>query len=536
MIDVIVVGSGPGGANAAVPLVEKGLRVLLLDVGDEDTRYSTLIPAETFSSIRKTDTQQHRYFLGDEFEGIPFGSVGLGAQLKQQRQYVMKSGAARMAWSSPTFQLSESLALSGLGGAWGAGVFPFSEKEFSAWPISRQDMSAHYATVAKRIGTTGGNGDLAEFIGEFSSMPPVEIDSNAEMVLGRYTSRRDSFSRDGFVLGPTPLAICTEQLGDRGPLKYRDMEFWADTDRSVYRPRFTIEKLRSAPNFSYERKRFVQSFAEDDTGVRVSALNTESGKVESFAARALVLAGGTSSTARIVLRSLRRYGEPVPLLCNPYTYLPAVNLGMVGRAARDRRHSLAQLTGLYSPADHAHGTVVTQMYSYRSLLTFKLLKEAPVAYREALRIMQLLTSAFVILGINHEDTISPLRNCRLVAGTDGEDRLEVNYELSTDEASRHARDEKQVIRIFRRLGCWPIKAIRPGHGSSIHYAGTFPMAAEGGYLTSSPDCRLRATRAVYFADGSPFPYLPAKGLTFTIMANANRVGSTLADKLAGGNT
>jgi hypothetical protein len=314
------------------------------------------------------------------------------------------------------------------------------------------------------------------------------------------------------------------------------MEFWADTDRSVYRPRFTIEKLRSAPNFSYERKRFVQSFAEDDTGVRVSALNTESGKVESFAARALVLAGGTSSTARIVLRSLRRYGEPVPLLCNPYTYVPAVNLGMVGRAARDRRHSLAQLTGLYSPADHAHGTVVTQMYSYRSLLTFKLLKEAPVAYREALRIMQLLNSAIVILGINHEDTLRPLRNCRLVAGTDGEDRLEVNYELSTDEASRHARDEKQVIRIFRRLGCWPIKAIRPGHGSSIHYAGPFPMAAEGGYLTSSPDCRLRATRAVYFADGSPFPYLPAKGLTFTIMANANRVGSTLADKLAGGNT
>ena len=60
MIDVIVVGSGPGGANAAVPLVEKGLNVVLLDVGDEDTRYAKLIPPESFRSIRENDTGQLR--------------------------------------------------------------------------------------------------------------------------------------------------------------------------------------------------------------------------------------------------------------------------------------------------------------------------------------------------------------------------------------------------------------------------------------------------------------------------------------------
>jgi choline dehydrogenase-like flavoprotein len=60
------------------------------------------------------------------------------------------------------------------------------------------------------------------------------------------------------------------------------------------------------------------------------------------------------------------------------------------------------------------------------------------------------------------------------------------------------------------------------------------MAADGGELTCNAECRLRATRAVYVADGSPFPYLPAKGLTFTIMANANRVGSLLAETLASG--
>ena len=47
-------------------------------------------------------------------------------------------------------------------------------------------------------------------------------------------------------------------------------------------------------------------------------------------------------------------------------------------------------------------------------------------------------------------------------------------------------------------------------------------------LTCDRTSRLRATRAVYLADGSVFPWLPPKGLTFNIMANANRVGTELA--------
>jgi len=43
---------------------------------------------------------------------------------------------------------------------------------------------------------------------------------------------------------------------------------------------------------------------------------------------------------------------------------------------------------------------------------------------------------------------------------------------------------------------------------------------------------LRACHHVYLADGSVFPWLPAKGLTFTLMACADRVGTLLAARLA----
>src|SRR5262249_50748081 len=87
--DVVIVGSGPGGVNAAAALVAAGRRVLLLDYGNEDRRYAGLVPHRPFSEIRRTDPAQHRYFLGDRFEGIPFAGVRVGAHLTPPPRYVL---------------------------------------------------------------------------------------------------------------------------------------------------------------------------------------------------------------------------------------------------------------------------------------------------------------------------------------------------------------------------------------------------------------------------------------------------------------
>jgi hypothetical protein len=242
-----------------------------------------------------------------------------------------------------------------------------------------------------------------------------------------------------------------------------------------------------------------------------------------------VLAAGTIGSAWIVLRSLSRYDQPIPILCNPYVYVPMLNLGTLGRAIRDRRHSLAQLTCMLRVPGAGGRTVQAQVFSYRSLLTFKLMKEAPIAYRESLRIMRLLIPHISILGIHHEDRPSAAKRLSLRRGTP--DRLRIDYTPAADELSAQRADERRLRHIFLGLGCVPLRTIRPGHGANIHYAGTFPMSPSGGELTCDTSGRLRATRAVHLADGSIFPWLPAKGLTFTLMAHANRVGTLLARRL-----
>jgi choline dehydrogenase-like flavoprotein len=522
--------------NAAAPLVAAGRRVVLLDYGNRDRHYAAMIPHQPFTELRRSDAQQHRYFLGDRFEGIPFGPVRVGAQLTPPRMHILAEAAERQPVEADGFAASMSLALGGLGAGWSAGVFPFTDDELAAMSLTVDDLRPHYDAVAERIGVCGDHDDLEPFFPSSPSMmPALEVDTNAEVVLARYAGQREALNSAGFFLGKARLAGCTRRHRERGPHAYLDMCYWADLDRSIYRPRWTLEELQASDSFGYLDRRLVHAFSETASGVRVHAVNGDTGAEEVHEARALVLAAGTLGTARIVLRSLDAYETRVPLLCNPYAYVPTLNLGMLNRPARDRRYSLAQLTAIVS-SKSTGGTnriVQAQLFSYRSLLTFKLMKETPLAYGSALRILRLLIPKFAILGIHHEDRPSPDKFCTLRRGTSGApDRLEIGYRLREEESRMHEADERVLLRYFRRLGCLPLRTMRPGHGASLHYAGTFPILADGGPLTCDREGRLRATRAVYLADGSIFPWIPPKGLTFNLMANADRVGTLLARRLA----
>ena len=66
----------------------------------------------------------------------------------------------------------------------------------------------------------------------------------------------------------------------------------------------------------------------------------------------------------------------------------------------------------------------------------------------------------------------------------------------------------------------------------MHYAGTLPMRLrpEAKYETDSGGL-LFGSRRVHVVDAALFPRLPSKNLTFTIMANALRIGRAVAREL-----
>jgi len=532
--EFIVVGSGSSAVTAASCLLDAGRRVLMLDSGDVDDHYAKLLPERPFAALRQEDADQHRYLLGQDYEGIDLGGTGPLAQATAPRRFVFRRALEHLRTRGDPFAAIESLARGGLAEAWGAGAFPFTSQELKRAGLDAGEMAPHYEAVARQIGISGAEDDLAPWRGALVALqPPLALDHNAAALLATYERRRPDLARLGVRLGRPLLAVLSEGLGERRANPLHGLDFWSNAGASVFRPSVVLDTLMRRPGFEYRPQVLVTRFDEPDSGgVCVSAKDLQSGTRTSFTAKHLLLCAGALGSTRIVLRSTGRYDQPVPLVCNEHAYIPSVRWRGLGAAASGRSHALAQLTALLDPTGDQQHLVQAQFYSFTGMLLARLLKDSPLGLRDSLHIFQALATSFVILGVQHEDAAGPGKHLMLRrAAQPEEDVLEIRWRPEASERAAQDAAHRRLCEAIRLLGCWPLRVVRPGAGSSVHYAGMLPFADEDRPLTLQRSGRLRETRSVYVCDGAGLEYLPAKGPTLTLMANARRIASALAHAL-----
>lgn len=522
-VDVIVVGSGPSGAQATQTLVEAGLRVRLLDVGFQPD--TLVVPERPFVELRKEDREQHAYLLGHDFSGVPQKRVGTAPQVMPTRRHVFRSVKAGTIVTDPDFVALESHALGGLGGAWGAVSFPLLDEELRRCGLPVGEMRTSYERVARRVGISGERDDLLSMRGPLDALlPAVGCDHNAEAAFARYRTNRAWFARNRIVVGRPLLAMLSQDLEGRRAHAGLDLDFWSNAGESVYRPELTIATLQRGPRFQYCPGWIVERFSEDASGVSVHARRCDGDESRSFRAQKLVLAAGALGTARLALRSLGSPEQRLPLACNAHLYVPCLHVAGLGRPHAERCHSLAQLTMIHDPSGNPGELVQAQLYSYRSLLLFRLLPDVPLPQREALRILRAVAPSLAIWAVEHADEPGPGSSCRLLP--DG--RLAVEHRPDSATERRRRAVERTLMHGMRRLGLWPIRRVFSGAGSSLHYGGQLPASERDEPMTCDHAGRLRGTRGVHVVDGAALRYLPAKGPTFTLMANADRIARSIA--------
>jgi choline dehydrogenase-like flavoprotein len=143
--------------------------------------------------------------------------------------------------------------------------------------------------------------------------------------------------------------------------------------------------------------------------------------------------------------------------------------------------------------------------------------------------MQFLQSSLVIAGLHHPDAPGGTKYVELTAdpARPTGDALRGFYSVTDAEQAQTRRRERKFVTALRMLGCYAIRRIYPGYGSSAHLGGTLPFSRDERAFALAPDGRLHGTANVYVADGSGLRYLPAKGVTLTLMANAHRVAEAV---------
>jgi choline dehydrogenase-like flavoprotein len=205
--------------------------------------------------------------------------------------------------------------------------------------------------------------------------------------------------------------------------------------------------------------------------------------------------------------------------------MPFVNLKLVGRRFASASYQFHQLALAHEPGpprDVAHGLFTT----LKTALIHPVAHSLPGSLARGLGVLRNIHTALGLLNVNFADERRDDCRIALEAGSEpGRSRLVLRYQPDAGEPARVARALGALRRMLLRIGCVappPMTRWRP-MGASVHYAGTLPMTRGGGPLSCDASGRLRAVRGVWIADGACFPTLPAKNLTFTLMANATRM-------------
>lgn len=530
---VTVAGSGPSGVHFALTLLRRGIRVHMVDAGGEGD--PPVEPEWTAAELKAGLEDPVQYFLGEDLYGLALpGSEGEFYGFPPQKRFVFERPPG-LRERPEGFAPLGSWARGGLARAWTAGVYPFAEAELESFPFGFEELGPHYAEVSRRIGVTGEKDDLSSFMPWHDGIEePLRLDWQSRSLMGRYAKARDRLQADPrCFMGRSRLAVLTTPLDGREVCTYLGRCLWGCPVGALYTPELTLAECRRYDAFTYEPGYLVEAFESDeDRAVRsIRVRPVGGGAAESRPVEGLALATGTLATARIFLTSWTeatgRPAELTGLMDNRQVLVPFVHLAGIGRRIEERSYQYHLLSmGLPEarPEEYVHGqiTTLTTAQAHPILATMPLdLKTATWVFRSA-------RAGLGLLNLNFHDRRRDSCGIRLdhdVAHTEGP-VMRVRYEPPPEEPERIRRTLRRVRRALRALGC----VVAPGAthirpmGASVHYAGTLPMSFDDRPFTLTPECRSRDFANLWVVDGSGFPFLPAKNITFSLMANAVRAG------------
>jgi choline dehydrogenase-like flavoprotein len=531
---LVIVGSGASAVHFALSALEKGDEVVMLDVGRE--RPLPVRPEASLADLKQELEDPVEYFLGRNFESVLFpGSKTEYYGFPPSKTYVF-AGVSQFRWHADGFKPLSSFARGGLAEAWTGGSYPFNDSELEGFPFRYADLAPFYDLVARRIGISGEADDLARFMPIHEGlMPPLDLDEHSTILLERYGHVRAKLNAKRCFIGRSRVAVLSRERDGRSPCDYLGRCLWGCPSRSLYTPSITLEKCRCFPRFHHHTGVYVRHFTVDrQRRVRTVVMESLSGgTTEEVPADVLVLGAGTLSSCRIFLESIyRSTGELVTLtglMDNPQVLMPFVNLAMLRRRFDPDTYQYHQL-GLGLEGETSREYIHGQITTLKTALIHPLVQRLPFDMKTSLAIFKNLHAALGLVNINLHDTRRPSNQVTLEQPVgDGPGRLLMRYEVGPPERARVRMAMKRVRRALWDLGCLVppgMSHVRP-MGASVHYAGLLPMSDRSQSLTTSASCESHDFPNCYFVDGTTFPFLPAKNVTFTLMANAARVASLL---------
>ncbi|HEX9045757.1 MAG TPA: GMC oxidoreductase, partial [Verrucomicrobiae bacterium] len=512
-----VIGSGPAGVACAQALLDRGATVLMLDAGLtlEPPRADLVAELSRHSPNEWTAAQ-----LKDFKAGMAAGAKGIPLKLAYGSDYPYRETDVHLPADYDGVALRPSLARGGFSSVWGAAMMPYSKKDTLGWPISTDDLAEHYEAVAKLTGLSAVRDDL-EGIFPLHATPPAALAASrqAEILRGRLGQNREALRAAGIHFGQARVAV---RAGEKGCV-YCGLCMYGCPYGHIYNSEQTLRQLQQNPRFTYRPNAIVTRVRETRDQAVICGYDRTNRQPFEIAAVRVYVGAGAVATARIVLQSLDLYDRTVRLKDSQYYLFPLLQTRSGGDVQHEPLHTLSQLfIEIFDAAITPH-SVHLQVYSYNDLVGQAVRQSfGPAAGAMGWFARILEKRLLIVQGYLHSNHSSQIA---LRLGKDG--RLRLQAELNPAVRPMIRQVLRKLLRHGRQLGAWPLlpmlQVAEPGRG--FHSGGSFPMRQNPGELETDALGRLRGWRRIHLVDASVLPDIPATQITFSVMANAHRIGS-----------
>jgi choline dehydrogenase-like flavoprotein len=540
MESVLIVGSGASGVHFALSLLKKGYHVIMLDVGWQ--KPVPVNPSDQWTHFKENLEDPVRYFLGQNFESIVFPEAGGEYYTKYYGFPPSKSHVFSQPnnyhYTATGFVPLMSFAQGGLAEAWTGGAYAFNEHDLKEYPFSYSEIEPFYSEVARRIGLIGVDDDMAQFFPLHGNLlPPLQLDLNSQYLVQAYQKHKQAINVNlGGYLGRSRVTTQSMDTEERKGCWYCGRCLWGCPTESLYTPSITLRECKQYPNFEYQPGMLVSHFRYSldhrVTGVVAESIHDRS--VHEFTSDRYALAAGSLSSAKIFMDSIyRETGEIIKLsglMDNRQILVPFLNLKMIGKPYNPNSYQYHQLAiGLVSnarPEEYIHGQITT----LKTALVHPVIQNLPTDIHTGSVIFRNTRSGLGVVNLNlcdrrRESNHVTLQPDSQEIGTE----LVIKYTATQEEK---AIIENAIKRTKKLL--WKLNSIVPPGmvhvrpmGASVHYSGVLPMSGEKKPFHTDRNCRSYDFENLYIVDGSTMPFLPAKNITFTLMANAVRVAESV---------
>jgi choline dehydrogenase-like flavoprotein len=517
--DVLVIGSGPGGATTAARVAETGRRVLILERGD-------------FLRRERDNWDSHAVFGDAKYTADETFYDRHDRPFRPELHYYVGGNSK----------------------VYGAALLRLLPRDFGevqhrdgiapAWPLSYDDMEPYYVRAEHLFWVHGKHGE-DPFAGGSSKdypYPPVQHEPRIQQLsdnlekLGLHPFHLPmgvqlTQDADGRATPDSRCIRCDRVDGFPCPLGAK-----ADAEWAVIRP-----ALAAHPNLTLMPRTTVERLLTDAQGRFVTgvAVTLPDGSADVFTADIIVLSAGAILSAVLLLKSASdRHPNGLANSSDLVGrhYMRHNNLAVIA-FSREPNPTVFQktlaLNDFYVPGEHwpypmGHIQMLGKSddWQIKASAPRGLGWAASAPYRE-------VAQHSIDFWLSSEDI--PLAESRVTLRPDGTIRLALQPGNNTEGLTRLRRVLQDMLAklgmvdtTFAR-GLYLHKAF--DHAATAHQAGTARFGTDPAASVLDVHCKAHDLDNLYVVDGSFMPSIGAVNPTLTIIANALRVGDHIAGRV-----